>query len=202
VNRAFRKPPVSTEQILHPEKYLSAEPVLALPAPAAPPGFSGEGFRDVMGEEGLRLLFEDWAPADDAALAASDWGGDRLALFAAGEQRVVVWHLAFDSELAAKRALVLFARGALRPELGARSATGEVADARVRSFASRRDAESAARSGTLCRPRAERGPFAIVRHGRHVGVTLGPYLRSVTPVRASDTCPQALATAELIANQQ
>lgn len=201
VNRAFRKPPVSTEQILHPEKYVASEAVLALPAPAAPPGFSGDGFRDVMGEQGLRLLFEDWAPASDAALAASDWGGDRLALFAEGNQRIVLWHLAFDSEAAAKRALVLFARGALRPELGSSSA-GPPSDERVRPFAARRAAESAVRSGRLCRPRAERGAFAMVRHGGHIGVTLGPYLRGVTTVRGSDTCPQSLAAAELVAKQQ
>jgi len=142
-----------------------------------------------------------WAPAGDAATAASDWGGDRLALFAEGNQRVVLWHLAFDDDAAAKRALVLFARGALRPELGA-SGAGEAADARVRPFAARRAAETAVRSGRLCRPRAERGAFAIVRHGRHIGVTLGPYLRGVTTVRASDNCPQALAIAELVAKQQ
>jgi hypothetical protein len=201
VNAAFRKPPVSTEQILHPEKYVAGEPVQALPALAAPPGFTGEGFRDVMGEEGLRLLFEDWAPASDAAAAASDWGGDRLALFAEGNQRAALWHLVFDNEAAAKRALLLFARGALRPELSTNNPT-ESSDLRIRPFTTRLAAESAARTGRLCRPRAERGAFAIVRHGRHLGVTLGPYPRGVTGVRASDTCPQSLAWAELIAKQQ
>lgn len=197
VNQAFLKAPISTEQILHPEKYVSAEPVVALPAPVAPPGFSEPPFRDVMGEQGLRLLFEDWAPASDAAAAASDWGGDRLALFAQGNQRVVLWHLVFDNEAAARRALVLFARGALRPEL-----TADTKDARVRPFTGRREAESAARTGRLCRPRAERGAFAIVRHGRHLGVTAGPYRRDVTSVRTSDTCPQALGWASLVADQR
>lgn len=218
VNQAFEKPPLSTEQVLHPEKYLANEAVEALPAPAAPPGFSEGAFRDVMGEQGLRLLFEDWAPESDASSAASDWGGDRIAVFAEGDKRVVLWHLVFDTEVAARRALTLFARGALRPELPGRpgavgasggsgaAATaggpGKGADVRLRPFIPRREADAALQGGRLCRLRAERGAFAVVRHGRHIGVTLGPYLRGATVVRAGDTCPQALAWAERVANQR
>jgi hypothetical protein len=207
VNQAFEKPPISTEQILHPQKYLTHEPVEPLPAPAAPPSFSGGVFRDVMGEQGLRLLFEEWAPASDAARAASDWGADRIAVFSQGDTRVVRWHLVFDTEAAAQRAAVLFARGALRAERpdGASAeatATPKSGDVRLRPFVPRAEAEAAVRAGRLCRPRAERGSFAIVRRGRHIGVTLGPYLRGATSVRLGDTCPQALGWAELVANQR
>jgi hypothetical protein len=207
VNRAFEAPPISTEQILHPQKYLTHEPVEPLPAPTSPPGFSGGVFRDVMGEQGLRLLFEEWAPASDAALAASDWGGDRVAVFSQGDMRVVRWHLVFDTDVAARRALTLLARGALRPELSAGASaattptTPKSGDPRLRPFVARGEAEAAIHGGRLCRPRAERGSFAIVRRGRHVGVTLGPYLRGATPVRPSDTCPQALGWAELVASE-
>jgi hypothetical protein len=197
VDRAFRAPPASTEQILHPEKYLAAEAIIALPAPQGPSGFPEASFRDVTGEQGLRLLFEEWAPTREAASAASDWGGDRIALFVDGHRRLVLWHLAFDSEAAARRALVLFARGALRPELSANAG-----DPRLRAFTPRPEAEAAARAGKLCRQRADRGAFAIVRHGRHLGVTLGPYLRGVTPVRGPDTCSQALAWAQAVAAQR
>lgn len=206
VNQAFAAPPISTEQILHPQKYLAHEPVEALPAPQSPPGFSGGVFRDVMGEQGLRLLFEEWAPASDAALAASDWGGDRVAVFSQGDTRVVRWHLVFDTEFAARRALVLLARGALRPEVSPGAPAGTTptlksSDSRLRPFVSRAEAEAAIRVGRLCRPRAERGSFAIVRRGRHIGVTLGPYLRGATSVRPGDTCPQALSWAELVASE-
>ena len=185
---------------MHPEKYLSAEAPEALPAPAAPAGFAGAVFRDVMGEQGLRLLFEDWAPAREASAAASDWGGDRIAVFSQGEQRVVSWHLVFDNEAAAARAQVLFARGALRPELGA--GPGAATDARVRPFTPRKEAECAVRGGPVCRARAERGSFAIARRGRHLGVTLGPYLRGVTPVRSADNCPQPVSWAKALADQR
>jgi hypothetical protein len=161
---------------------------------AAPIGFGASLFRDVMGELGLRLLFEEWAPSEAAALAATGWGGDRLALFGDGERRLVLWHLVFDDEASSRRALTLFARGALRPELeapviGARPRTEAVA------------AERATSSDRLCSPRTRRGPFAIVRHGRHLGVTLGPYRRGNKPDASADTCPASLRLADALARQ-
>ena len=208
VNQAFEKPPLSTEQILHPEKYLAQEPIVQLPAPAAPPGFSEGVFRDVVGEQALRLLFEEWAPASDAASAASDWGGDRVAVFSQGQSRVVRWHLVFDTDAAARRAMTLFGRGALRQELPAGSGAGvpdavaEGAGFGLRPFTRRAEAEAAVRAGRLCRPRAVRGAFAIARRGRHLGVTLGPYVRGPARVAPGDLCPQALAWAEAVASER
>jgi hypothetical protein len=195
VDRAWRERPISTEQILHPDKYLAREPVVPVAAIAAPAGFGATLFRDVMGELGLRLLFEEWAPSEAAALAATGWGGDRLAIFGDGERRVVLWHLVFDDEASSRRALTLFARGALRPELEA-----PVAGARPRTEAGA--AERATSSDRWCSPRARRGPFAIVRHGRHLGVTLGPYRRGTKPDASADTCPASVRLADGLSRQR
>jgi hypothetical protein len=197
VDRAFAIRPISTEHILHPEKYLVYEPVVAVEPPGAPPGFPDSEFRDVIGEQGLRILFEDWAPAEEAARAASDWGGDRVAFFTDGSQRLVRWHLAFDTDAAAERAFVLLARGALRAELPLEPTP----DARLRPFVPAAEAKARARKGSLCAERDQRGPFAAVRRGRHIGVTLGPYRRPVTTVRQSDECPGALKLATELALQ-
>jgi hypothetical protein len=198
VDRAFAIRPISSEHVLHPEKYLAYEPVVSVEPPTIPPGFSESEFRDVVGEQGLRILFEDWAPAEEAARAASDWGGDRLAFFTDGSQQLVRWHLAFDNEAAAERAWVLFARGVLRPELPFEPTP----DARLRAFVPVANAKSKARKGSLCQERDQRGPFAVVRRGRHIGVTLGPYRRPVTTVRQADGCPLALRLATALASQQ
>jgi hypothetical protein len=195
VDRAWRERPISTEQILHPDKYLAREPVVPVAAIAAPAGFGTGLFRDVMGELGLRLLFEEWAPSEVAALAATGWGGDRLAIVGDGERRLVLWHLVFDDEASSRRALTLFARGALRPELDR-----PVAGARPRTEAAA--AERATSSDRLCSPRARRGPFAIVRHGRHLGVTLGPYRRGPKPDASADTCPASLRLADALSRQR
>jgi hypothetical protein len=195
VDRAWRERPISTEQILHPEKYLAREPVVPVAAIAVPAGFGSSMFRDVMGELGLRLLFEEWAPSDSAALAATGWGGDRLAIVGDGERRLVLWHLVFDDEASSRRALTLFARGALRSELQA-----PVTGARPRTEAA--TAERATTNDRLCSPRARRGPFAIVRHGRHLGVTLGPYRRASKPDASADTCPASLRLADALTRQR
>ncbi|MFZ5895913.1 MAG: hypothetical protein ACOY0T_32960 [Myxococcota bacterium] len=195
VDGAFRRAPISTEQILHPDKYLKNEAVIALADIETPNGFSAEAFRDVMGEQGLRLLFEEWLPSSGANEAASDWGGDRLAVFSAGDQRLMRWHLVFDSEAAAKRALHAFARGAVRPELGATYDP-------MRPFAERKQAQAAIRGEGVCQPRTQRGAFAAARHGRHVGVSLGPYQRGVKGVQGTSDCPASLAAARALAKAQ
>lgn len=188
VDAAFKRTPVSTEQLLHPDKYLAAEPVAQIPAPEPPAGFDAHAFRDVMGEQGLRLLFDDWLPAQAAAEAARDWGADRLAVFSAGSRRVVRWHLAFDNEGAARRALEAFARGAVRPELGSMYEP-------LRPLAERKVAQRAIRGDQVCQVRTQRGAFAAVRHGRHVGVWLGPFQRTSTGAQGTGDCTAALSGA-------
>lgn len=192
VDAAFKRTPVSTEQLLHPDKYIAAEPVAQVAAPEPPPGFEAKAFRDVMGEQGLRMLFEDWLPAPAAAKAASDWGGDRLAVFSAGPQRVVRWHLVFDNDAAARRATEAFARGAVRAELGA-------AYEPLRAFADRKTAQRAIRADQVCQARTQRGAFAVSRHGRHVGVWLGPFQQTASGVQGTSDCAAALAGARATA---
>jgi hypothetical protein len=189
VDRAFREPPRSTEQILHPEKYLAHEAVIEVPVPSAAPGVTLPGFHDVVGEQGLRLLFEEWAPETVADRAAGDWGGDRFAVYTLGADRIVQWHLVFDNEAAAERAELLFVRGALRPEL-----TPDT-DPHLRPFITEGDAKLALKAAGMCQNRAERGPFAVVRLGQHLGVTFGPYRHGATAVRQTDNCPLALQVA-------
>jgi hypothetical protein len=89
VDEAFRNPPVSTEQILHPERYPDDVPVeVALPdlSPAL-----GEGWREidknVMGEWSTYMIltagYEEGMRMDegDAADATEGWGGDAYAIF-------------------------------------------------------------------------------------------------------------------------
>lgn len=196
VDRALKERPSSTEQILHVDKFLAKEPVQALPVITGPAELGEITYRDVIGEQGLRIVFEEGMPTRAAVAAASDWGADRLAVFSAGEQRAVRWHLVFDSESAARRATAALARLALRPELGEEAAASSQA---LRPFAEAHAAELAVQSGRLCQLRPQRGPFALVRRDRHVGVTLGPYRRTRTNVRAAGDCPQALNWADQLA---
>jgi hypothetical protein len=200
VDEAWRTPPVSTEQLLHPEKYLAREAPLVVALPPSP-GHApelAERFHDVMGEQTLRLLFEEWLPARTAASAASDWGGDRLAVFSddARERWALGWHLRFDSEAAAKRAAEAFARGMPLTERLETPAPG--APALPRDIAP----QQRLHSDKVCRPRRNQGPLALVRRGADLGVAVGPFQRNTVAVASDPDCQVALRWATQIATQK
>jgi hypothetical protein len=114
VNAAYADIPSSTEQILHPRKYLDRdEPTpVTLPEPAT----FGNGWsvvsEDTLGELQIALLLADLAPGEgfdgttgriqvpeSARNAAAGWDGDRYALWeeSGGEQEVLVWRSVWDT---------------------------------------------------------------------------------------------------------
>jgi hypothetical protein len=191
VDAVWQRLPTSTEQILHLEKYEAHEPpeLLARLAPNAG-GPIRATYSDIYGEETLRILFEEWMPAHAAHDAASGWAGDRVTVFSDGKNTSVGWHIRYDNEAAAVNGLHAFARGALAPE-------DEVLDARGRlsEFVSAAAAEKATRLGQLCRERHTRGPFAVLRRGRDLGVTLGPFRRNSDSALSEGQCTGALSWA-------
>jgi hypothetical protein len=85
VDAAFGRPPDSTEQVLHPDKYRAAEPPDPVTLPKTLAATLGRGWavtaQDTLGELMLRTwLTESGVSGTTAATAAAGWGGDRLAL--------------------------------------------------------------------------------------------------------------------------
>jgi hypothetical protein len=115
VNAAYTDMPASTEQILHPLKYLARdEPSLvALPDPTTALGASWRVVdEDTLGELQTAVLLADLAPGQgfngitgDIALpesarnAAAGWDGDRFALWenGDGQQETLVWRSVWDT---------------------------------------------------------------------------------------------------------
>jgi hypothetical protein len=115
VDAAFADMPASTEQILHPLKYLERDQPsrIALPDPAAE---LGAGWRvvdeDTLGELQTAVLLADFEPGEgfngitgDVTLpeaarnAAAGWDGDRFALWedGNGERETLVWRSVWDT---------------------------------------------------------------------------------------------------------
>ena len=85
VSNAFTKLPLSTEQILHPEKYFSYEPPVKLTLPNFRRTL-GPGWKridtDVNGEWGYYLVLDEYLKnASKARTAAAGWGGDRFTIY-------------------------------------------------------------------------------------------------------------------------
>ena len=99
VNEAFRHPPRSTEQVIHPEKYLVEvdEPTeLVLPPLGDAVGVDWtELGQNVLGELQISILLRrHWG-----VRAAAGWDGDRYAVFRGPEQDLgLVWYTTWDSE--------------------------------------------------------------------------------------------------------
>ncbi len=103
LDRLLADPPLSSEQVLHPERAFTdgvrdAPTVVRLPERGVAPEGCGEVHRDPLGELGLRLwLSERGASEDEAARAAEGWDGDRLLVFACADGDGFLWWLRFDA---------------------------------------------------------------------------------------------------------
>jgi hypothetical protein len=86
VDKLYRDyPPVSTEQILHPEKWFAREEPVVFKWPAfdKEPLFADWKviLESVLGERQWRMVFATQDLAAEAVLAAAGWNGDRFAVF-------------------------------------------------------------------------------------------------------------------------
>lgn len=111
VDLAYRDPPTTTEQILHPAKYVAGEParpVHELPAPPEHRPVHG----GVLGELAASTLFRRCAEREDTAVAAAaGWGGDRFGVFVGPDRRIALgWVSAWDTEADAIEVESLLAR--------------------------------------------------------------------------------------------
>jgi hypothetical protein len=98
ISAAFKNPPSSSAQILHPEKYLAEpreEPVAIEWSDTTANG--KEPIADnVLGELGVRILLSDWVDEATGQKAAAGWRGDRYLVFDDGN--AVVWKTMWRSE--------------------------------------------------------------------------------------------------------
>jgi len=102
VDSGFGKPPTSTEQILHPEKYTAHETPIAVDVPADLAKRMGSGWstvmEDTMGEHQTAIWLGSGAVAA-ATDASAGWGGDRITyLSGARDSWAIGWHTVWDSK--------------------------------------------------------------------------------------------------------
>ncbi|MFP4596869.1 MAG: hypothetical protein ACOC9J_03525 [Persicimonas sp.] len=103
VNAVYENPPVSTEQILHPERYFAGDQPVRLDFDAQPVLDAEQTYDSVFGEYQMRLLLEEHLLDEDGDQAESQrayidramlgWDGDRLRAFEYEDERVLLTHL-------------------------------------------------------------------------------------------------------------
>lgn len=99
VNSLFRHPPVSTEQLLHPEKYYAKrdQPVRVVPW-ALIRRFGGRKvLEETLGEFLIQTLLGRALSEEESRQAAAGWGGDTLLAFRQGADLALGWITAWDA---------------------------------------------------------------------------------------------------------
>ncbi|KYH38547.1 MAG: hypothetical protein AYL30_004050 [Candidatus Hecatellales archaeon B24] len=97
LDEAYRNPPSSTEQVIHPEKYLQGE---GFEKPELPV-FEEEGWKllgeNRLGEYFIYVLLARWVGYETAEKASQGWNGDWAAYYTADEGFLLVWATTWDS---------------------------------------------------------------------------------------------------------
>jgi len=144
VNRVFGHAPTSTEQVLHPERYLAGDTPALVPVPAVPEGYQAVAAGTV-GELLTRLALSACVKTSDAIRAAEGWGGDAFQIVEkdnlGGLLWATTWDTLEDAEEFESAVRELSAACWARAQLSARSVFS--------------------------------GPASVVRRGKHVAVQRG-----------------------------
>jgi hypothetical protein len=175
VDEAWKRLPVTTEQILHTDKWRKAEPALAVPSPTAAalgPGLVLED-EDSSGELGMALMFAEWVGGPKGRQLAQGWGGDRSAIYRDETRIAVAMLVRYDADRAAQAQLAFATLAPALRKLGK---------------------GAAATKDFVCIERPELGPLALSYKGSDLVILAGPARRKGTWAQAS-TCDKSRAWA-------
>ena len=92
--------PVSTEQVLHPERYARGD----VPVPMVFAQEPGVVYEDVLGEAEIRVILAILAGSDEVqTVLPIGWGGDRYRLYEPAEGAALIWYVIWDDARSAER---------------------------------------------------------------------------------------------------
>lgn len=94
LDAAFAAPPKTTEDVMHPERFLAGEEA----RPVDPPEPGGRSVDSgTMGELGLLLVLDQVVDRATADRAAEGWGGDEYVAWRASRRTCVRWNIVMDT---------------------------------------------------------------------------------------------------------
>ncbi len=103
IDEAYENPPTTTEQILHPEKYVDGEEGIEIQTPDLE-GVLGSDWRtideDTWGEFQISVLLADGGDLSEEQVntASEGWGGDAYAAVTSDAGEAILWETEWDSE--------------------------------------------------------------------------------------------------------
>ncbi|HEX2042373.1 MAG TPA: hypothetical protein VHF24_07005 [Acidimicrobiales bacterium] len=104
LNEAFRRPPVSTEQVIHPERYAAGQGWAPPPLPDVAAATSCQAVRrGTLGESTMGLVLDTYLDEAGAKAAANGWNGDTFQTVRCGRALGMVERWEADSPADAAR---------------------------------------------------------------------------------------------------
>lgn len=98
IDEAFARPPVTTAQIIEPDRYLAGEEATDVRVVGQPGGQWRRAGRYTFGQFDVRELLKEQVGADTAESAASGWRGGEVRAWARGDDTAVGLALEFESD--------------------------------------------------------------------------------------------------------
>jgi hypothetical protein len=152
--------PLTTEQILHVDKWKSHEAPEVVPDPTFAALGAGwtQADADTGGELGAMLTFGEWMDENSAGATAEHWAGDRQVIANNGAKAAIAWRLRYDVAPGDANA---YAKAAAKKIMTALET--KLAKASVKT-----------KDTFICFERADRGPLALGVKNRELIWVLGP----------------------------
>jgi hypothetical protein len=98
INQAYKNPPNSTEQVLHPEKYFTAELPESVADTLPAEGNWTKAWGAQYGEFFIQNMLSTHLTQSEAEKASTGWDGDRLAYFEnPNGQYLITWNIKWDT---------------------------------------------------------------------------------------------------------
>jgi len=114
LNAAWEDLPVSTEQILHPDRYTQRDMPQTVTLPKTIDSLQGWDTveENVMGEFGTKMIFLTLKPKSPktGAAAAEGWDGDTYRVYQKGEDVLLTWATTWDTEVDAREFAVAYTK--------------------------------------------------------------------------------------------
>ena len=103
LDAAYARPPASTKQVIHPDKYAANEKPVQIEAAALRDFLAAQEYkpvyRTVLGELGVAVVLETHFPQEELGAASEGWAGDSFLVFEKeGAAPLVVWITDWDRE--------------------------------------------------------------------------------------------------------
>jgi hypothetical protein len=96
VNDAYYHPPNTTEQIIHPEKYVTKEAYINLPSPLSPKGH--DIIRtDRLGEHFIQIFLSTHLDTEESEIASAGWNGDNFTYIRVEGEPLFAWRIGWDT---------------------------------------------------------------------------------------------------------